>query len=264
MFTDSHCHIEDDQTLYRAYQAGVTTILNAGKDLDEIEAQLLKCERFSALKASGEAVPALFSSAGIHPDAAATKLSRISVDDIVRAAQHPSVIAIGECGLDYHYGKEFKNEQKEMFARCVEAAGITGLPLMIHQRDAEKDLLNILKDGIKKYGNINGVIHCFCSTKDFAQAINALGFYISASGIVTFKNAGEIAEVFASYPLEKILIETDSPYLAPVPYRGKTNEPAFIIKTAEKIAALRGLTNEKIARITTENFYNLYHKKTRR
>lgn len=318
MFTDSHCHIEDDETAFRAGAAGVGAILNAGKDLDEAAAQLQMCERMDRLRAeqrvaggvglngdadelsgvgldgvglnggetgsenggSGEMnedgrgseacggaerriIPQMWTSAGIHPDSAPEKLGRIGVAEIVRAAEHPKVIAIGECGLDYHYGADAKPEQKEMFARHIEAAGITGLPLMIHQREAEDDMLDMLRRGAEKFGGLAGVIHCFTSTQAFADAVRELGFYISASGIVTFKSGADVAAVFASYPADKILIETDSPYLAPVPYRGKTNEPAFVVKTAEKIAAIRGLTIEETARITTDNFFKLYRKAKR-
>lgn len=309
MFTDSHCHIEDDETAFRAGAAGVGVILNAGKDLDEVAAQLQMCERMDRLRAeqgaagmvglNGDAdelsgvgldgvglnggedggseacgseacgvaarriIPQMWTSAGVHPDSAPEKLGRIGVAEIVRAAEHPKVIAIGECGLDYHYGADAKAEQKEMFARHIEAAGITGLPLMIHQREAEDDMLDMLRRGAEKFGGLAGVIHCFTSTQVFADAVRELGFYISASGIVTFKSGADVAAVFASYPADKILIETDSPYLAPVPYRGKTNEPAFVVKTAEKIAAIRGLTIEETARITTDNFFKLYRKAKR-
>lgn len=318
MFTDSHCHIEDDATAFRAGEAGVGVILNAGKDLDEAAAQLLMCERMDSLRAAQSAagrggpagvagelngtgagggegtgagdvdggsggneqsvgrrgseacggtmkriIPQMWTSAGVHPDSAPNKLGRIGVAEIVRAAEHPKVIAIGECGLDYHYGADAKAEQKEMFARHIEAAGITGLPLMIHQREAEDDMLDMLRRGAEKFGGLAGVIHCFTSTQAFADAVRELGFYISASGIVTFKSGADVAAVFASYPADKILIETDSPYLAPVPYRGKTNEPAFVAKTAEKIAAIKGLTIEETARITTDNFFKLYRKAKR-
>ena len=317
MFTDSHCHIEDDATAFRAGEAGVGVILNAGKDLDEAAAQLLMCERMDSLRAAQSAagrggpagvagelngtgagggegtgagdgdggsgeneqsagrgseacggtmkriIPQMWTSAGVHPDSAPNKLGRIGVAEIVRAAEHPKVIAIGECGLDYHYGADAKAEQKEMFARHIEAAGITGLPLMIHQREAEDDMLDMLRCGVEKFGGLVGVIHCFTSTQAFADAVRELGFYISASGIVTFKSGADVAAVFASYPADKILIETDSPYLAPVPYRGKTNEPAFVVKTAEKIAAIKGLTIEETARITTDNFFKLYRKAKR-
>ncbi|MCM1323919.1 MAG: TatD family hydrolase [Acetobacter sp.] len=253
MFTDSHCHIEDEDVLERAFAAGVTTLLNAGKDLDEAAAQLEMCEKY----------PNVWTSAGVHPDSAPEKLATIGVDEIIQMTVHPKVIAIGECGLDYHYGAAVKEEQKEMFLRHIEAAGQTGLPLMIHQREAEEDMLALLQGGVAKFGKLSGVIHCFTSTLEFAKAVNELGFYISASGIVTFKSGADVVEVFKQYPIDKILIETDSPYLAPVPFRGKTNEPAYVLKTAEKIAEIKGLTIEEIARITTDNFYNLYQKAQR-
>lgn len=256
MLIDSHCHIEDDEVADRAYAAGVKVLLNAGKDLDEATAQLQMCARFDARDEG----PMMWTSVGIHPDSAVEKLAKIQVQDIVNATDNPYVAAIGECGLDYHYGADCKAEQKEMFVRHVEAAGITGLPIMIHQREAESDMLQILHDGMKKYPHLRGVIHCFTSDAAFAEAVEKLGFYISASGIITFKSAGEICAVFESYPLDKILIETDTPYLAPVPYRGKENEPAYIIKTAEKLAELRGVSVAEIADITAENFYRLYQK----
>lgn len=249
MFTDSHCHIEDDATAFRAGEAGVGVILNAGKDLDEAAAQLLMCERMDRLRAAQSAagrggsagvagelngtgagggegsgagdgdggsgeneqsagrgseacggimkriIPQMWTSAGVHPDSAPNKLGRIGAAEIVRAAEHPKVIAIGECGLDYHYGADAKAEQKEMFARHIEAAGITGLPLMIHQREAEDDMLDMLRRGAEKFGGLAGVIHCFTSTQAFADAVRELGFYISASGIVTFKSGADVAAV---------------------------------------------------------------------
>lgn len=250
MFVDSHCHIEEDEVVLRAREANVSVLLNAGNDLDIMEHQLLMCEKFDNM----------WTSVGVHPDSAKEKLSTISVDDIIKASLHDKVVAIGECGLDYHYGADFIDEQKEMFWRHIEAAGKTGLPLMIHQREAEEDMLNLLHEGFKRFGKLNGVIHCFTSNKEFAEAVNRLGFYISASGIITFKSGVDVANVFKDYPIDKILIETDSPYLAPVPYRGKVNEPMYVVKTAEKLAEIKGLTIEEIARITMNNFYSLYQK----
>lgn len=260
MFIDSHCHIEDEEAIFRARDAGVTGLLNAGKDLDEAAAQLELCEAFERKRGRGEDVPYLWTSAGVHPDSAKEKLARIGVEEIVKAARHEKVIAIGECGLDYHYGADVKEEQKEMFYRHIEAAGMTGLPLMIHEREAEDDMLFMLREGKKKYPGLTGVIHCFSSDALFAAGVCELSFYISASGIVTFKNAADIREVFKDYPADRLLIETDSPYLAPVPFRGKVNEPAFIVKTAEKLSEIRGLTIEETARITRDNFYRLYQK----
>lgn len=260
MLIDSHCHIKDDEVALRAFEAGVKGMLNAGQDVDEMEAQLLMCERFKRLRGEGRKVPLMWTSAGVHPDSAPDKLSYIHVDDLVKAAQNPFVVAIGECGLDYHYGSEYKNEQKEMFVRHVEAAGISGLPIMIHQREAEEDMLDILLKGKKKYPNLTGVIHCFTSNQNFADGVYQLGFYISASGVITFKSAGDIANVFESYDSHKILVETDSPYLAPVPYRGKENEPAYVMKTLEKLAEIKGLSVDETKRLTGDNFFRLYKK----
>lgn len=256
MLIDSHCHIEDDEVAKRAYEAGVTTVLNAGKDLDEGAEQIAMCRRFNAVQNGLK----MWTSSGVHPDSAPEKLAKISVENIVAFANQPEVIAVGECGLDYYYGAEYKNEQKEMFIRHIEAAGKAGMPIMIHQRAAEDDMLQILREGMKKYPDLTGVIHCFTADKKFAEAVKELEFYISASGIITFKTAEDIREVFKAYPIDKILIETDSPYLAPVPYRGKTNEPSYIIKTAEKLAELKGVTVAEIGKITAENFYRLYQK----
>ncbi len=250
MFVDSHCHIEDEEIINRAQNANISILLNAGKDLDEMNNQLQLSEKY----------PFIYTSAGIHPDSAKDKLNKITENDIIKASSHPKVIAIGECGLDYYYAPDTKNEQIEMFKRHIIASAKTSLPLMIHQRNAEDDMLKLLHDSIKKYGKLTGVIHCFTSTTEFANEILKLGFYISASGIITFKSGTDILETFKTIPLDKILIETDSPYLAPVPYRGKINEPAFVIKTAEKLAEIKGLTTEQIANITKNNFFSLYQK----
>ena len=264
MFTDSHCHLTDDETALRASAAGVGYILNAGKDWDESAAQLEMCRRMRELRENGVNAPMMWTSAGVHPDSAKAKLDTVSEEMLLTATENEFVIAIGECGLDYHYGADCKEEQKEMFRRHVEVAGKSGLPIMIHQREAEDDMWEILQNGKKKYPNLRGVIHCFSSSQNFADKMLTLGFYISASGIVTFKSAQNVAEVFKTYPNEMILTETDSPYLAPVPFRGKENEPAFVLKTAEKIAEIKGLTSDEIAFITTNNFFNLYTKAIRK
>lgn len=260
MLIDSHCHITDDKLALRAYNAGVAGMLNAGSDADEMDEQLLMCERFKRLRDEKKEAPLMWTSAGVHPDSAPDKLSKIDVDDLLKAAENPFVIAIGECGLDYHYGREYKKEQKEMFARHVEAAGISGLPIMIHQREAEEDMLDILREKKEKYPNLEGVIHCFTSNQNFADAVYRLGFYISASGVITFKSAVDVAEVFKGYDNHKILVETDSPYLAPVPYRGKENEPAYVVKTLEKLAEIKGLSIDEMKRLTGDNFFSLYKK----
>ena len=253
MFVDSHCHIEDEEVLKRAFEGGVGVLLNAGNDLDENDIALEMAKKYENV----------WTSVGIHPDNVLSKLDKIKVEDIIEASLDDNVVAIGECGLDYHYGSDFKDEQREMFLRHIEASGKTGLPIMIHHREAENDMVDMLKEGIKKYPNLKGVIHCFTSTKEFAEDILGLGFYISASGIITFKSGSDILEVFKGAPKDRVLIETDSPYLAPVPFRGKINETKYVIKTAEKLAEAWGLSLEEVSNITMNNFYNLYQKAKR-
>lgn len=260
---DSHCHLEDIRRARWAGEMGVCTILNAGKDVDEMDAQLEMCEELELLWQSGgeiNEVPFMWTSAGVHPENALAKLEKVDEQMLLEAAQNKYVTAIGECGLDYHYGADFKEAQKEMFSRHIEAAGKSGLPLMIHMREAEADMVEMLRTGKNKYPALQGVIHCFCSHMAFADEMLEIGFYLSASGIITFKNGADVAEVFRRAPKDKILVETDSPYLAPVPYRGRENQPAYIIKTVEKLAQIRGIDAEKCARLTLENFYKLYRK----
>lgn len=253
MFVDSHCHIEDEEVLKRAFDAGVRVLLNAGNDLDDNMVALEFAKKYKNVWAS----------VGVHPDNVLDKLDTIKVEDIIKASLDDNVVAIGECGLDYHYGSDFKDEQREMFLRHIEASGKTGLPIMIHHREAENDMVDMLKDGIKKYPNLKGVIHCFTSTFEFAKEVLDLGFYISASGIITFKSGCDILEVFKGAPKDRVLIETDSPYLAPVPFRGKINEPKYVIKTAEKLAEAWNVSLEEVSNITMNNFYNLYQKAKR-
>ena len=250
MFIDSHCHIEDEEILLRAFDAGVCGVLNAGNDLDNNEIAVKMAEKYDNV----------WTSVGVHPDSVVDKLDKIMVEDIVEKSKHNKVIAIGECGLDYHYGKDVKYEQKEMFLRHIKASMITKLPLMIHHRDAEDDMIEMLYNAKKEFDELSGVIHCFTSNKDFAKAIYDLGFYISASGIITFNSAKDIVDVFENFDKDRVLIETDCPYLAPVPYRGKTNEPAYVVKTAEKLADVWNMKVDELAKITTDNFFRLYKK----
>ena len=250
MFIDQHCHIEDENIIKESLSSNLIGLLNAGNDLDEMDNQLELTQKY----------PNVWTSAGIHPDQASHKLSYITAQTIIEKTKHPKVIAIGECGLDYYYGNDYKKEQLEMFSRHISAAGKTNLPLIIHQRQAEEDTLSLLHKGIKEYGSLTGVIHCFTSTLDFAKEIEKLGFYISASGIITFNSGKDILEVFKSYPKDKILLETDSPYLAPVPHRGKTNKPSYLINTAQTLANALNMTLEDLGNLTTNNFFNLYTK----
>lgn len=250
MYIDSHCHIEDIETINRAFEANVSIILNAGKDLDEMDLQLQLADKY----------PSIWTSAGIHPDQAKEKLPFITEETIINKTHHPKVIAIGECGLDYYYGNDTKTEQQEMFSRHINASLQTNLPIMIHQRQAEQDTISLLAKASSQSSLFTGVIHCFTSTKEFAKQVLDLGFYISASGIITFNSGQELLEVFKYAPLDRILVETDSPYLAPTPYRGKPNQPSYIIKTYEKLAQAKNISKEELASIVKNNFFNLYTK----
>ena len=250
MFIDQHCHIEDENIIKEAFSSNLIGLLNAGNDLDEMEHQLELADKY----------PNVWTSAGIHPDLAPNKLSYITTQSIIEKTNHPKVIAIGECGLDYYYGSDYKKEQLEMFSRHIKASTLTKLPLIIHQRQAEEDTLQLLHKGIKEYGSLTGVIHCFTSTLEFAKEVEKLGFYISASGIITFNSGKDILEVFKSYPKDKILLETDSPYLAPVPNRGKQNKPSYLIHTATTLANALNMSLEDLGTLTTNNFFNLYKK----
>ena len=250
MFIDSHCHIENEDILLRAFDANVRGVLNAGRDLDDNQKAIEMAEKYDNV----------WLSVGVHPDSVIEKLDTIKVEDIIEKSKHKKVVAIGECGLDYHYGSDVKSQQKEMFLRHVEASKITKLPLMIHHRDAEDDMIRILETAKKECEYFRGVIHCFTASSDFAKAVYDLGFYISASGIITFKSALDIVDVFKNFDKNRVLIETDCPYLAPVPYRGKENEPAYVGMVAQKLAQIWEIEVEEVAKITSDNFFRLYDK----
>ncbi|MDQ7988632.1 MAG: TatD family hydrolase [Candidatus Dactylopiibacterium sp.] len=251
MFVDSHCHIDFEdlavqgEALFaRMAAAQVTHATCIGVNLEN-------APRVLALAASR---PNLFATVGVHPEN--TGGEEPDVARLVSLAQHPRVIAIGETGLDYYWHKDKPEWQRERFRVHIRAARQAGLPLVIHTRDASEDVVRILaEEGAEAVG---GVMHCFTENLAVAEAAMALGFSISFSGIVTFRNAAQIKEVAASIPLERILIETDSPYLAPVPYRGKMNEPSYVPHVAAEVARLRGIPVEEVARATTENFFRLF------
>ena len=183
---------------------------------------------------------------------------RISEDFIAKAA-HKKVVAIGECGLDYYYDYSPKDVQVKVFVEQIKAARETGLPLIIHTRDADDDTIAILDEEYKK-GAFSGEIHCFSSSKKLADFALSIGFYISASGIITFNKSGELRDIFAEVPLDRLLVETDAPFLAPVPMRGRRNESSFVVHTAEKLAQIKDVPLEKLAQITSDNFYRLFRK----
>jgi TatD DNase family protein len=255
MLVDSHCHLEYDSfvaeadaVMARARSAGVDYCVTIGTKLSTFPKTLAVAERFDNL----------WCSVGVHPhDAAVAPLA--DAEPLIERARHAKVVGIGETGLDYFYDHSPRAEQIANFRVHIDAARRTGLPLIIHTRDAEDDTIAILGEEMGK-GAFTGVLHCFTGSKRLAEAGLALGFYVSASGIITFKRSEDLRAVFRDVPLDRLLVETDSPYLAPIPHRGKRNEPAFVAHTAAALAELKGLTAEDIARITTENFFRLFTK----
>ena len=251
MFVDSHCHINFPDLADRLPALFDRMAANQVSHALCISVEL---EKFPEVRALAEAHPNVFASVGVHPDH--EDCTEPSVDELVALADHPRVVAIGETGLDYFRLTGDLEWQRERFRTHIRAARATGKPLVIHTRAAADDTLAIMRE--EGAGEAGGVMHCFTESLAVAEAAIELGFYISFSGIVTFKNAASLREVAAAIPLERILIETDSPYLAPVPHRGQTNEPGFVKHVAEEVARVRGTTPEIIGAATTENFFRLF------
>lgn len=255
MFVDSHCHLNypglvEDQgaVLERARAAGVATMLNISTRERE----------WADIVATASREPDVWASVGIHPHEADAHAD-MDTDKLVEAAAHPRVVGIGETGLDYYYDHSDRDHQRASFRAHIAAARITGLPLIVHTRDAEGDTAAILAEEMGK-GAYTGVIHCFTASADFARKALDLGFYISISGIVTFKNAKDLQATAATLPAERLLIETDSPFLAPVPHRGRPCEPAFVADTARFLSGLRAMDVEALADVTRRNFFDLFAK----
>lgn len=253
MFVDSHCHLDklNYQDLHtgvadvvaKAEQANVKQLLSVGVTLDAFPKMMELIAPF----------PQVHASAGVHP---LDVESAFDLEQLSSFAKHEKVVAIGETGLDFHYKPETKNLQIERFEQQVELAVEVNKPLIIHTRQARAETLAILREGgAEKCG---GVIHCFTEDQAFAEAAMELGFYISVSGIVTFRQAIELKEVVKNLPLDRLLIETDSPYLAPVPHRGKENQPAYVVEVASYIAQLKGISLGQVAEKTTQNFVDLF------
>ena len=251
MLVDSHCHID-----FEDYAGRIPQILE-GMARNQVTHALCVCVNladFPRVLALAEGHTQLFASVGVHPDQAED--AGPAVSDLVERAQHPKIVAIGETGLDYYRQEGDLEWQRTRFRTHIRAARECGKPLIIHTRDAGEDTLRILRE--ERAFEAGGVMHCFTETLEFAQAAMDLNFYISFSGIVTFKNALAIKEVVKAVPMERLLVETDSPYLAPVPHRGKTNEPAWVRHVAEEIARLREVPLEQVAEATTSNFFSLF------
>jgi len=257
MLVDSHCHLDYmaragqlDAVLDRAAAAGVDTMLTI----------CTRIEEFPQVLAIAESRPNLWCSVGVHPHDAAAEPD-VTAESLAELARHPKVIGIGECGLDYFYERSPRAVQQRVFRTHIEAARATGLPLIVHSRDADEDTVALLTEGAAG-GGLNGLIHCFSTTKYLSDNALKIGFYISLSGIVTFKQSDGLREIAGTLPADRLLVETDAPYLAPVPLRGKKNEPAFMVHTAECLATLRGLAPAALAAETTANFYRLFRKAT--
>jgi TatD DNase family protein len=255
MFIDSHCHLnykglveEQQAVLERARAAGVETMLNISTRQSEWDDVVGVAERERDVWAS----------VGIHPHEA-DQHPDVQIELLVERARHPRVVGIGESGLDYYYDHSDRDRQRESFRAHIAAARETGLPLIVHTRDAEEDTAEILAEEMGK-GAYPGVIHCFTASADFARKALSLGLYISISGIVTFKNAKDLQATARELPGDRLLIETDSPFLAPVPHRGRPCEPAFVADTARFLAALRGESVEELAKRTSANFRQLFSK----
>jgi TatD DNase family protein len=255
MLVDSHCHLdfpdfasELDAVVERARTAGVGRMVTIST----------RVKKHAEVLAIAEKFPDVFCSIGTHPHHAAEE-PEIDAEVLVKLAGHPKVVAIGEAGLDYHYDTSPRDIQAKSFRQHIEAARKTGLPLVIHSRDCDDDMMQILKDETGK-GAFRAVLHCFTGGHDLAFTAIELGHYVSFTGILTFKNSDNLRKIAAALPANRIMVETDSPYLAPVPYRGKRCEPGFVVETAKVLAAARGVTIEEIARQTTENFFKLFAK----
>ncbi len=252
MLVDSHCHLdfpdfaaERQAVVARAKAAGVGTMLTIGTRLDQ----------FDAVRAVADSDEAIWCSVGAHPHEAADH-AELLPEQLARLADHPKVVGIGETGLDFHYDLSQRDIQERVFRAHVAASRATGLPLIVHAREADGDIARILEEERPP----PGVLHCFSSGRGLAEAALALGFYISISGIVTFKNAEDLRAIVRDLPLDRLLVETDSPYLAPAPYRGRRNEPAFVAATAAAVAALKGIGPEALAKATSANFFRLFAK----
>ena len=258
MLIDSHCHLDfpeltsdESGVLARARTAGVAGMLTIGTRLDQ----------FERVRAIAERHDNVWCSVGVHPHEAKEEGQR-TPDRLIEAARHPKVVGIGETGLDFYYEHSPREEQAESFRAHIAASRQTGLPLIVHTRNADAETGDMLEEEYGK-GAFPGLIHCFSSGRAVAERALALGLYISISGIVTFKAAEDLRAIVRDVPLERLLVETDAPYLAPIPKRGKTNEPAFVAHTAAKVAELKGVSLAELEAATTDNFFRLFTKAER-
>jgi TatD DNase family protein len=255
MLVDSHCHLDFpdfvndlDSIVARARAAGVGRLVSISPRVKKYDSLLAIAQRF----------PDVFCSVGTHPHHAQEEPDVTTADLVARAA-HPKVVAIGEAGLDYHYDFSPRDAQERGFRTHIAAARETGLPLVIHTREADDDTADILTAETGK-GAFPAVLHCFTGGRELAMRAVALGLFVSFTGIITFKNSAALRDIAAELPADRILVETDAPYLAPGKYRGKRNEPSYVVETAKTLAQVRGVSPEQIAHETTENFFRLFAK----
>jgi TatD DNase family protein len=253
MLVDSHCHLDYhqrdgdiDDVVARAHDADIGTIVTICTKLSEAHIVQSIAARYENV----------WCTVGVHPHDAGDEYPK-NAKTLIDLSKNDKVVGIGESGLDYFYEHSPRDAQRQSFLTHIEAARETGLPLVVHSRDADDEMADILKTEMEK-GAFRGVMHCFSSGPALAKAALELGFYISISGIVTFKSAHELREIVAEVPLERLLVETDAPYLTPEPHRGKRNEPVHVRQTAEKVAELKGIDVETLADVTTRNFFTLF------
>jgi len=258
VIVDSHCHLDFPELA--ADRAGVIARAKAN-GVERMVTISTRVKRYGEITAIADENPEVWCSVGTHPHNAHEE-PEITTADLVRLAEHPRCVAIGEAGLDYHYPGDYP-AQATGFRRHIAAARETGLPLVIHAREADDDIASILEDETGQGGAFPFVLHCFSSGLELARRGLALGGYVSFSGILTFKNAATIQEAAVMAPANRILVETDAPYLAPIPFRGKSNEPSYVRHTAEKLAELRGVSLAEISDTTTDNFFRLFSKAKR-
>jgi TatD DNase family protein len=255
MLVDSHCHLdfpdfstELDAVISRARAAGVGRIVTIST----------RVKRHAQVLAITEKIPEVFCSVGTHPHYAHEEPD-VDAQKLVGLAKHPKIVAIGEAGLDYFRNNSPREAQAASFRQHIAAARESGLPLVIHSRDCDADMMQILREESGK-GAFPAVLHCFTGGRELAFAAIDLGHYVSFTGILTFKNSDALREIAAALPADRIMVETDAPYLAPLPYRGKRNEPAYVVETAKVLADVRGVSADEITRQTTENFFRLFNK----
>jgi TatD DNase family protein len=256
MLVDSHCHLdfpdfaeELDAVVARARQAGVGRMVTICTHVS----------RFDRIRAIAERFEDVLCTVGVHPHQAAEEIEGATIERLVELSNHPKVIGLGETGLDYFYDNSPRDVQQESFRRHIRAGLETGLPIVIHTREADADTMRVVKEETAGQP-VKGLLHCFSSGRQLAEEALEYGFYISLSGIVTFKKSEELRAIVKDVPMDRLLVETDAPYLAPLPYRGKRNEPAYVAHTAACVAGVKGVDPAELARQTTANFHRLFER----